>query len=366
MKIAIHADPVSHGIAGGVGAYVAGLLQGLPEADDDYRLLVAASSDLPVRWRGREIRSRLPLRPLYVGWNYLRLPRIPDGFDVVHATALVIPPAGKAALVATIHDDAVVVFPEFVPAPWRSLYRRGFRRAVAEASALCANSHITKERLVDRYGVEEDRIVVTPLAPGVTPEMPSDLRLLEGLGVRTPYLLHVGTLEPRKNQKALVRAFSSAAGRIAGTQLVLAGSPGWGSEDVLGEIEGSPVRDRIVVTGTVGPAALVTLYRHATAFAFPSHYEGFGIPLLEALAFGIPSVAGSDASLREVAGEAALYIEPADVAGLAEALVALSSHDETRARLTAAGEARARAYSWKRTAEATREAYRRACGMAAS
>jgi len=364
MKVGLHADPVVHAIPGGVGAYVRRLVTELlaEPGDADIRLLVSRSAaSLPDGWPpSAVVRSSLPLRWQYIAWNVLHAPAV-TGLDVVHATGLVIPPAPGARLVATIHDDVVERFPRLVPGFWRALYRLGFRTALRTAAVLCANSEATRQRLIDAHRVSSDRVVVTPLAPLVAPGDREDASVLARHRILSPYLLHVGTIEPRKNHPALVRAF--AAARLPDHQLVLAGARGWGADATFDTIAASGISERIVVTGRVSDAELAALYARADAFAFPSVYEGFGMPLLEAMAYGVPSVASSDPALCEVASDAALVAEQSDDDALSAAVAAVCTDDGVRARLRDAGRRRAAEYSWARTARTTRDAWARALAV---
>jgi glycosyltransferase involved in cell wall biosynthesis len=365
MRVAIHADAVAHGIPGGIGAYAAGLIDALLSSDDeDEYVLLLSGGGAPTGWaRAAEVvRSRLPIRARYPMWNYLGHPLVRTPVDVVHATAMVVPPARRAALVATVHDFAVERFPDVVPSPWRQLYRRGLRRALDEAAVLCANSAATRDEVIDRHGIEPDRVVVTPLAGSVGPTSPRDDRILTRLGLEGAFILDVGTIEPRKNQIALVDAFAQVASRLDGHRLVLAGAPGWDAGRTEAAVDRHGLASRVVFTGRVSDAELAALYAAAAVFAFPSRYEGFGIPLVEAMAFGLPAVAGDVPALREVAGDAAVLVDPDDVDALAVHLEALATDAALRARLSAAGPNRARDFSWERTAAATRAAYQLAAG----
>jgi glycosyltransferase involved in cell wall biosynthesis len=349
---------VAHRLRGGIGAYVAELVDGLRALPDgpDLELLVSRSgTELPAHWSDLPVRrSSLPLHALYAGWNGLRRPVSGRGADVVHATNLVLPPGGRA-LAATVHDLNVVLYPELVPQPWRSLYARGLQLAVRSADVLCVSTRTTADALQERYGVAADRLALTPFGPGLAPDAPRDDAALERLGVRSPYVLTVGTLEPRKDQRTLVRAF--AAADLPDHQLVLAGAPGWGADAVREAVATSGVADRVVVTGGVPAQVLAALYAGADVFALPSLYEGFGLPLLEAMAFGVPSVTSDDRALVEVAGGAALAVGIGDVDALAGALQALTGPEG--GPLRAAGPARAADFSWSRTAAATAAAYAR-------
>jgi glycosyltransferase involved in cell wall biosynthesis len=351
MKVGLHADAVAHAVPGGVGAYVRCLADALLATDTELRFVVSRSAgDLPSSWSREKIdRSALPLHALYASWNFLRAPSL-SGFDVVHAPGLVMPAARGARLVAAIHDDNVEQFPELVPAFWRALYRRGFRVALREASVLVVPCEATKRRLIDVYAVESARVVVAPLAPVVRPGSPEDASVLDRHGIRRPYVLHVGTLEPRKNQPLLVRAFADA--ELSGHQLVLAGVAGWGAKATHDAIRETGAD--VVVTGRVTDEQLAALYSHADAFAFPSIYEGFGMPLLEAFAYGIPCVASNDPALTEIGAGAALHADPSVLAG---GLTSICTDGALRETLRDAGPRRAAEFTWERTARLTREAW---------
>jgi glycosyltransferase involved in cell wall biosynthesis len=349
VRVLVHADAVGHAIPGGIGAYTRSLVTALA-GRVDVELLVSRSAgplpwDLPVR------RAALPLRPLYASWTAARLPRSARGAGVVHATGLVLPPGGRR-LVVTVHDLNVELYPELVPQPWRALYRRSLQQAVRHADVLLTSTRAIADALQERFAVAADRLAVTPFGPGLAPGAPRDDAAPARLGVRPPYVLSVGTLEPRKDQVGLVRAF--AAADLPDHQLVLAGARGWGAEAV--ERAAGP---GVVLTGAVPPEALAALYAGADAFALPSRYEGFGLPALEALAHGVPTVVSDDPALVEVTGGAALVVPVGDVDALADALRALTADGALRDRLRTAGPARAARSSWDRTAEATVEAYRR-------
>lgn len=364
MRVAVHADPALHTIPGGIGTYVRRLVDQLlaTAGEDHYRLIISRTAEPPPAWTSVEmIRPALPVGQLYAAWNFTGRPKLKDEVDVVHATSLAIPPL-KGALVATIHDLAVERMPEVVPAIWRKVYLKGLNVALNNSKILIAVSQATKDALIEAHQIEPDRIVVTPQGPNVTAESRRDDSVLGRLGITEPYILCVGTVEPRKNHKRLIRAFVEAGTALRGWTLVIAGAPGWGQEEAQSEIEARRVAHRVVLTGKVSTAGLVSLYSKAGVFAFPSLYEGFGLPLLEALGFGIPSLASTTPALVELAGPAALTVDPLDTGEIADALIRLSADQELRATLSEAGSARAGQFSWEATAEATRAAYLKAAG----
>jgi glycosyltransferase involved in cell wall biosynthesis len=362
VKVAIHADPAVHEVSGGIGVYVRHLVDELLASGDgnSYKLIVSRTAEPPARWSTEDlIRPALPVAQLYTAWNFTGRPKIRDGIDVVHATGLAIPPAG-GKLVATIHDLTVETMPEMVPAMWRRVYLKGLQIALDRAEVLCAVSEATKKELIDRHSVEPDRIVVTPEAPNLGPQSIRSDQVFDRLGLTAPYILCVGTVEPRKNQIRLVKAFAESRGELKDWSLVIAGAPGWGQDQVADAIESLQLGHRIFLTGKISGLELASLYSRASVFAFPSVYEGFGIPLLEAFAYGIPALASTTPALAELAGSAALLIDPSDTSGIAEALVELANDEELRKRLASEGRERAGRYSWKATADTTRQAYEKA------
>jgi glycosyltransferase involved in cell wall biosynthesis len=369
MRVAIHAEPASHRIPGGVGAYVRNIVGELTDSTDDweYRLIVSGFCLEPGKWSAADAPpARLPVALRYALWNFLAIPRIDEQFDVVHATGLAIPPVPKAALVATVHDLAVEHMPEVVPPLWRAIYRRGLRTAVSRAAVICAVSGAIKRELVETLDVDERRIVVTPEAPDLSTTDPRDERVLRRSGLDGAYILTVGTVEPRKNQIALLRAFARASAELNDVKVAIAGSPGWGQQQVVEEIARLGLDDRVVLTGKVSPDELAALYSRALVFALPSLYEGFGLPLVEALSFGIPSVASSIPALMEVGGPAALYVDPRDTDQLSMVLCQLAQDGALRLQLAAAGPAQAGRFSWQTTAELTRSAYQLAASQSGS
>jgi glycosyltransferase involved in cell wall biosynthesis len=295
-----------------------------------------------------------------------RRPHLPRSFgpiDLIHATnhAAIVPARRGQALVVTVHDLAFERFPELFPPRWLKLYRRGLSIARDEADLVLVPSAFTATEL-EGAGVERDRIRVTPLAGGSWEIEPGDEDVEEAPAREPsePYVLAVGTIEPRKNLDRLVRAFRRAV-EEAGLPhvLVLAGDVGWHEEELIDEIRRDP-RGRVRYVGRVTEARLPTLRRDAAAIAYPSLYEGFGLPVLEALAAGVPTLSSSSAAIPEVAGDAALLVEPENEDAIAAGLVRILTDTALRDDLMAKGPARAAMFSWAATARATLDAYREA------
>jgi len=296
------------------------------------------------------IRTRpLPLpRPLlYDAWLRLRVPPVQlatGRVDLIHATTIVVPPR-TAPLVVTVHDLAFLHEPDHFTARGQQVFRRGLDLVRRRADLVLVSSLATLAD-VDAAGVPADRVRHVPLGVAVGPAEPAARRRF---GLDRPYLLFVGTLEPRKNLARLV----VAVGRLPTDHvLAVAGLDGWGDA-------APPGSDRVRLLGFVTDAERDALYAGADAFVYPSLREGFGLPVAEAMAHGTPVVTSRGTSTEEVAGGAAVLVDPLDTDSIADGIAtALAERD----RLVAAGRARAAALTWARTAAATLAAYRELAG----
>ncbi len=369
MRIALQIDQLGFRAPGGIGTYVTRLMEAIPAVDPTAEIVPfhgpfdVAPAIAPLTASGRwGVELRMPVRLLYPAWNTSGWPPLPAALrscEVVHVTnpAGVAPARRGQALVVTVHDLAFEHLPQSFPPRWRTLYRAGLRAAARRADAILTPSRFTADDLIDRIGVDPATVHVTPLAaaPPLAPA-PDEATRLEEIGVRPPYLLFVGTIEERKNLVRLVRAYRDLAAEGLPHALVLNGPPGWGADDVFGAVEGGGA-GRILHTSGLEDATLGALYRHAEAFVYPSLYEGFGLPVLEAMQYGLPVVASDSSSIPEVAGDAALLVDPTDDDALADALRRVLSDPSLRADLAARGPAQAARFSWGATARATITAY---------
>jgi glycosyltransferase involved in cell wall biosynthesis len=374
VRVALNVDQLWFRVPGGIGTYVRNIWSGLTALDGGPEVVPFTAAWRTPAPRGTIVlgsgsRIALPIEALYPAWAYVRRPRLPRRFgrlDAIHATnhAAVPPARAGQALVVTVHDLAFERYPELFPDRWLRLYRRGLVIAREEANVILAPSEHTATDL-SQYGIERGRIRVTPLgAPARLAAAPTErvasARTLEPGG---PFLLVVGTLEPRKNLARLLRAFGTAttSANLPHT-LVLAGPVGWHQESFVGSLDADPA-GRVRRLGSVRPLDLEVLYRDAAAVAYLSLYEGFGLPVLEALAHGVPTLASSSTSIPEVAGDAALLVDPEDEDAIATGIVRILTDDALRADLTAKGPARAATFSWEATARTTLAAYREATEM---
>jgi glycosyltransferase involved in cell wall biosynthesis len=306
----------------------------------------------------------MPARPLHALWRRFDRPpleRFVGPVDVVHGTNFVVPPTARAAAVVSVHDLTPVHHPELC-SPATLAYPGLIRRALRRGAWVHTDSAFVAAEVVDAFGADPDR--VRTVAPGVPdlPEVAEDeaaavrRRLLPEGTAR--YCLAIGTAEPRKDLPGLVRAFAAVAARHADAALVLAGPAGWGEDELRDALDASPARARIARTGWVEPLELAALLRGAHVLAYPSRYEGFGFPPLQAMRAGVPVVATGVGSLPEVLGDGALLVEPGDQDGLAGALTECFDDEALRVRLIAAGESWVRRFSWARCGAELEELYR--------
>lgn len=330
----------------GVGVYSRELMGGLARARPEARLFYCYRPHRFLRsWRerlpGNARRALLTEGPgiLYSAWRRAAL---------FHGLNQRLPAVGGQRTVVTFHD-LFVLSGEYSTAEFRARFAAQARAAAARADVILTVSAFTQSQVTGLLGVEPARVRVVHHGIRLLPATVARARVeLEHV------ILHVGAIQKRKNIIRLVKAFEAVD---ASWKLVLAGSNGYGSEEILARIASSSVRDRILVTGYIPPAELANWYGCASIFAFPSLDEGFGMPVLEAMAAGVPVLTSNRSALPEVAGDAALLVNPEDTDDLTEALRQLTTDRQLRSKLAAAGRARAATFSWERTVEQTWDVY---------
>jgi glycosyltransferase involved in cell wall biosynthesis len=367
LRVGIDATPLL-GPRTGIGRYVEHLVAALAGRPELAELRATAFT-----WRGQADLAgavppgvstagrRAPARALQTLWTRVDLPPVEllagRGLDAFHGTNFVLPPLRRAAGLVTVHDLAYLHLPGVVSAA--SLrYRALVPRSVRRAAVVLTPSRATADAVAEAYAVPADRLAVTPL--GVDPVWaatpPPDKAWLADRGLPPEYLLAVGTLEPRKGLDVLIAAYRLLlAEEPDAPPLVLVGGAGWGEQP---DVAALPA-DRLVLPGYVDSADLVGIVAGARLLAFPSRYEGFGLPPLEAMAAGVPVVASDLPAVREVTGGHARLVPAGDASALAEALAAeLRAAPDEPAR--AAARAHATASTWQHCAELTARAYQRA------
>lgn len=375
MRIAIDYTPAVRQTAG-IGRLTRHLVCELVRLDDShtYRLLIAGAIPPEIacasNWPAHVglHSTRISERLLTILWHRLRVPWPVERFvgpcDVFHSTDFVLPPVSRARTLLTVHDLTFLRYPECAHPKLRVYLSEVVPRSLARADRVLADSYATKVDLVELLGVDPDRISVVygGIEERFSPTAdPGDGAIREQYGLDRPYMFSLGTIEPRKNYERLVSAYDRLLAEAAGDlpQLAIAGGKGWLYEDVFAAVDRPHLHDRVRFLGFVDDAHLPALYRGAQLFVFPSLYEGFGFPPLEAMACGCPVVCSNSSSLPEVAGDAAIPVDPTDVEALASAIDAGLSDTDLRAHLVRRGLSRAAKFSWLASARKLLNEYER-------
>ena len=363
MKVGV--DFTAAAQTAGIGRYTRSLVRTLIAQcpDDRFTLLTPrpATGQLMLLRALNAKQRHLPLseRALTRIWHRLRLPIFADvlggGVDVFYAPDFALPPLLRAPGAITVHDLSYHLFPDTYPESLRAYLESVVPRSVARAQLVLADSEATQRDLIAAYDVDPAKVRV--LYCGVDAVFqPQDAEaarrdVCARYGIRSPYFLSVGTIQPRKNIARIIAALRGVAEKGLPHRLVHVGRPGWLHEPILNAPHEHGVTDRVhFLTDVDADEDLATLYSGATAFVFPSLYEGFGIPVLEAMACGAPVITGKISSLPEVAGEAAILVDPTEVDAIGDALATLATDEGMRSALIAAGKERAAMFTWERAA----------------
>lgn len=366
----------------GVGWYEWNLLSAIDQRDDGlscnlyaHTFLAPEDPGAPAMPGDRHMRLRvhhLPnnlLLPIQPTLRFLRrfvepLLRSLDGNDVLFAPNFFMPPSMLpfgSTVVATVHDLAFKVLPDTVNQATLDELDRNLETTLSRCSRLIAVSEATARDIREHLGIDREKIRV--IHEGVDSDFPGEGHPEPPDGLPSPYVLFVSTLEPRKNVIGVLDAMALAVERGYTGHLVLVGRWGWRTGSTRKALEASPVRDRIIHLNYVERRELAGLYRMADALLFPSWLEGFGLPVLEAMACGTPVITSDRSAMPEVGGPAALYIDPADPSAIASALMRVVENPEFRRTLSEAGRRRAASFSWDAAAAATAQVLRQAAGL---
>jgi glycosyltransferase involved in cell wall biosynthesis len=371
MRIAIDYTPALRQGAG-IGRYTRGLVAGLAEIDreNQYTLFSAgemlSARDWPANFHLRA--SLLPPHWLTVGWHRLHLPipaeLLTGDCDLYPSPDFTLPPLRRARGLVTIHDLSFVRVPECADPGLRAFLEKVVPAAVMRARRILADSENTRKDLIEILRADPDGISV--ITPAVEPRFRREDAVARLDDVRARYrlpdrfILGLGTLEPRKNFVRLIAAFGQLVRETdLPHALVIGGKPGWLYQDIYRQANQEDLAGRVLFPGFVADEDLPALYSLADVFVFPSLYEGFGIPVLEAMACGTPVVTSNNSSLPEAAGNAALMVEATDSTGLAEAIAKTLDDTELSRRMIAAGYDQASRFTWQRSAQALLKAYER-------
>ncbi len=356
----------------GAGVYTVALARGLATRDDlDLHLL--ARGDDTTRWSeltpGARVHAEAPThRPARLAWEQVAAPRFADrlGIDVWHGPHYTMPLRLNVPAVVTVHDLTFFDHPEWHERSKVAFFRKMIRSAARRARLLVCVSGFTESRLralappvgetvVVHHGVDHTRFKPDDGTAGLERE---DLGILAPHGIAPPYVAFASTLEPRKDAPTLVQAFAEVARSRPDLRLVLAGGDGWGARAVREAIASSGAATRVIRPGYLPNDAIPAFFRRATAVAYPSLEEGFGLPALEALSCGAPLLSTTGSAVEEVVGDAALLVAPGDATALAAALARVLDDASEAARLRRSGPARAAEFTWDECVNKHVEAYR--------
>ncbi len=362
MHIAIDAHSIGTGL-GGNETYASNLIEALADLDTKNRYTLYVTKREAVeryagRWPHVTLRRTMPHTPL------VRIPltltaelrRRP--VDILHVQYTA-PPYAPCAVVAMIHDLSFEHLPEtFKRRSWMQM--RLTVRATARAAAhVLTDSDYSREDILRTYGLPPERVTATPLAASSIFKPVEDVakvkRTLDKYGIEGDYLLAVGSIQPRKNIPRLINAYASLFARSPGAmpKLVIAGKPAWLYDETLRAAGGSDARDQIIFTGYVPEAELPSLYTGALCFVYPSYFEGFGIPPLEAMRCGTPVITGNGTCFPEVVGDAGLMVDTVNERAIADAIQRMLAEPGLRAQLREKGLKHALNYDWRETARLT-------------
>jgi glycosyltransferase involved in cell wall biosynthesis len=371
MRIGFDAtSAVSQG--GGIGRYTRELLRALADVDseNDYRVFYASRTrphPLPPLPANFHI-TPLPFHDIWLArlWHRARVPFpvnwIIGPIDIFHSPDFTLPPTSRRTrTLLTVHDLSFVRDPESAAPGLRRYLEVVVPRSVARADHILADSLATRDDLIELYGTASQKISVLYSGVNDTFQPVRNPAALEAVRARytlgaAPFILAVSSLQPRKNFVRLIQAFAQLP--HPELNLVIAGGHGWLYDSIFAEVERLKLNGRVIFPGFVADADLPALYSAARVLAYPSLYEGFGLPMLEAMACGTPVVASTASCLPEVAGDAALLVPPTDVEALAHALNRLLTDENLRAQLIAKGAERVRQFSWGKSARELVEIYR--------
>jgi glycosyltransferase involved in cell wall biosynthesis len=373
MRICLDISPAVHGRAAGLGRYARDLTSALAaiEHENQYSVFYNDPASAHVNPPLDQLphfsttRATKPWRMTVLASHLLGLSQdaLAPGVDIFHATDHLLPRFVRVKSVFTLHDLAFQVFPETHTRLNRSFLSVMMPRFLRAADAIITVSQWSKADAIRLYGIPEHKITVIyeGVHPRFLPPTADDVAAVRRTyNLPERFILYVGTIEPRKNLGVLVDAYAllRKQGVCSDVRLVIAGKMGWLYEPFLQHLRELGLQDEVLLPGFIADEDLPALYGAGGVFAFPSLFEGFGLPVLEAMACGAPVVCSNASSLPEVAGDAALLVDPHDTSSLAAAMQRVLTDAELRAKLSAQGIVQARRFTWEQAARQTAAVYR--------
>jgi len=367
LRIAIDAHSVGAKLAGNE-SYATNLIEALAQVDsvNEYTLYITtteARERFHQRWPNFRVHTTLPHTPLIRIPLTLTAELRKHPVDILHVQ-FTAPPFSPCPVVVSVHDLSFEHLPQTFNRRSRTQLRLTVRHSARRAARILTLSEHTRRDLIETYGISPERINAIPLAApsyfGPVKEERELQRVRHIYGIEGDYILCVSSIQPRKNLPRLVRAYASLrnqrrAGKLP--KLVLVGKCAWLYDETLRAIEESKMKDSVILTGYVPQSDLPALYSGSVCFVYPSYFEGFGLPPLEAMKCGAPVIVGDRTSLPEVVGDAGILIDPFDVSAIAAAIARLLDDSDYRRQLSVKGLARSRLFDWQETARRTLAVY---------
>jgi len=367
LRIAIDAHSVGAKLAGNE-SYATNLIEALAQVDsvNEYTLYVTtreAQARFSQRWPNFRVQTTLPHTPLIRIPLTLAAELRKHPVDVLHVQ-FTAPPFCPCPVVVSVHDLSFEHLPQTFNRRSRTQLRLTVRHSVRRAARILTLSEHTRRDMIETYGTSPERITAIPLAApsyfGRVQEEKELQRVRHIYGIEGDYILCVSSIQPRKNLPRLVRAYASlrnkrGPGKLP--KLVLVGKCAWLYDETLRSIEEGKMKDSVILTGYVPQSDLPALYSGSVCFVYPSYFEGFGLPPLEAMKCGTPVIAGNRTSLPEVVGDAGILVDPFDVSAIAAAIERIVDDSDFRHQLSVRGLARSRIFDWRETARRTLNVY---------
>ena len=361
MKVALELQPCC-GNRSGIGSYTYEIVKRV--SDTSEMTFAEIYSPFAKRWMGKRGLTDIhtPIR-VYGGMSYGVYRRIwhalPIGYDFFFPKAdvnvffdYIVPPRVSGHVLSVIHDLTYLRFPQTMSSRNKRRIQKDIQYSIERSDKIITISEFSKREIIDLLHIAPEKIEIVSPAPSLATRSEDFQTVALRHHIHKPFFLYVGTIEPRKNLIKLIQAFEKLkCEKNVPHQLVLAGGIGWGSEDIQKAIQASPHQKDICVTGYVTSEEKNALYQEADLFVFPSLYEGFGIPPLEAMSFGCPVVSSNAASLPEVVSDAAELVDPEDVNGIAAAILHMLTDEAYRTNLVQKGYVQAKKFDWDNSAK---------------
>ncbi|MFA7171541.1 MAG: glycosyltransferase family 1 protein [Candidatus Paceibacterota bacterium] len=362
MKIAFYADEIAREGGRGVKTYSLEIIKNLLEIDDKNQYCLYSSGDISEKIKSPKAKL-IFAEPGKHFWAFSVFTKLikKDRPDVVFMPIQTFPffafRGNKPKVVVTVHDVAFRLFPEQFTFLRRKLLEFHTKRSIRLADSIIVPSEATKKDILRFYDVnpEKIRVIYHGYSKKLVKNPEKRDEEVKSLTANSPYILFVGSIQPRKNIVRLAEAFAIVKGsqKYADLKLVICGGKGWMYEKIYEEIAKNPFAADIILTGSVSDELLSSLYQNAQFFVLPSLYEGFGLPVLEAMSFGLPVVCANNSSLSEIVGDAGLLVDEYDVQNIADKLEMLLSSQSLKAELAEKSLERIESFSWKKSAEET-------------